>query len=64
MKAREWFNGDEVSQASKSERVLFGGATCGLIGEAEAVVAVRQWSFMYCSRGGGSGNSENDGCSG
>lgn len=40
--AREWSNEDDFSQASRSERVLSNGATYGLIGEAEVVVAARQ----------------------
>ena len=46
---------DESSQKGRSERVLSNDAICGLIGEAEAVVAARQWSLMYWSRGKGSG---------
>ena len=60
MRAREWFDEDNFSQASRLESVLSNDATCGLIGEVEAVVAVRQWSLMYCSRGGGSGDADND----
>ena len=53
---------DNFSQAIRSERVLSDGAIYGLIGEAEAVVAARQWSLMYCSRSGGS--VDNNDCSG
>ena len=38
---------DNISQKGRSERLLSDGAICGLIGEAEAVVAARQWSLMY-----------------
>ena len=38
---------DEISQKGRSERFLSDGVICGLIGEAEAVVAARQWSLMY-----------------
>ena len=62
--AREWFDEDDFSQASRSKSVLSDGATCGLIGEAEAVVAARQWSLMYYSHDGSSGDADNDGCSG
>ena len=31
----------------RSERFLSDGVICGLIGEAEAVVAARQWFLMY-----------------
>ena len=61
---RDWSNGDDFSQASRSKRVLSSGVTCGLIGEVEVVAAARQWSLMYYSRDRGSGDSENDGCSG
>ena len=64
MRAREWFDEEDFSQASRSESVLSNGATCGMIGEVEAVVAVRQWSLMYCSHSGGSDDVNNDGCSG
>ena len=64
MRACEWFDEDDFSQASKLDSVLSNGATCGLIREVEAVVAVRQWSLMYCSRGGGSGDADNDSYSG
>ena len=40
--ARGRFDEDDISQKGRSERLLFDGAICGLIGEAEAVVAVRQ----------------------
>ena len=36
MRVRGWFDGDNFSHLSRSERVLSGGAT--LIGDAEAVV--------------------------
>ena len=42
-------------QKGRSERLLSNDAICGLIGEAEAVVAARQWSLMYWSHGEGSG---------
>ena len=42
MRAHEWSNGNEVSQASRSKRVLSGEATYGMIEEAEAMVAARQ----------------------
>ena len=38
---------DDISQKGKSESFLSDGVICGLIGEAEAVVAARQWSLMY-----------------
>ena len=38
---------DDNSQKGRSERLLSDGVICGLIGEAEAVVAARQWSLMY-----------------
>ena len=63
MEAHDRSNEDIFSQASRSERVLSDGTICGLIREAETVVAVRQWSLMYCSRGGGSGAAHND-CNG
>ena len=53
---------DEISQKGRAERFLSDGVICGLIGEAEAVVAARQWSLMYWSRGGGSGAAHNNGC--
>ena len=62
--AHERFDEDDFSQASKSKRVISDGAICGLIREAEVMVATRQWSFMYCSRGGGSGAADNNGYSG
>ena len=37
----------KFSQKGRSEIFLFDGVICGLIGEAEAVVAARQWSLMY-----------------
>lgn len=49
--ACEWSDKDDFSQASKSERVLSNGATCGLIGE---MVVAMQWPLIYCSRGEGS----------
>ena len=63
MGACEGFDEEDFSQKSRSERVLSDGTICGLIREAETVVAVRQWSLMYCSRGGGSGAAHND-CNG
>ena len=45
--ARGWSDEDEISQKGRSERFLSDGVICGLIGEAEAVVAARQWSLMY-----------------
>ena len=63
--AYEWFDEDDFSQKSRSERVLSDGAICGLIGEGEAmVVSARQWSLMYLSCGGGSGFAHNDDHSG
>ena len=41
---------DEISQKGRSERLLSNDAICGLIGEAEAVLAARQLSVMYWSR--------------
>ena len=55
MEARGGSDEDEISQNGRSERLLSNDAVCGLIGEAEAVVAARQWSLMYWSRGEGSG---------
>ena len=52
------------SHKGKLERLLSNGAICGLIGEVEVVVAAKQWSLMYWSRGGGSGATHNNGCSG
>ena len=46
---------DEILQKGRSEILLSNDAICGLIGEAEAVVAARQWSLMHWSRGEGSG---------
>ena len=45
----------KFSQKGRSERLLSNDAICGLIGEAEAVVAARQWSLIHWSRGEGSG---------
>ena len=45
--ARGRFDEDDMSQKGRSERLLSDGAICGLIGEAEAVVAARQLSLMY-----------------
>ena len=45
---------DEISQKGRSERLLSNDAICGLIGEAEAMVAARQFSLMYWSCGEGS----------
>ena len=61
--ARERSDEDDFSQKSKSNRLLSDGAICGLIGEAEVVVAARQWSLMHWSRGGGNGATHNNGCS-
>ena len=55
MEVRGGFDEDEISQNGRSERLLSNDAICGLIGEAEAVVAARQWSLMYWSHGEGSG---------
>ena len=60
---RDRFDEDDFSQASKSERVFFDGATCGLIREVEVVVTTRQWSLMYYSCNGGNGGVDNNGCS-
>ena len=38
---------DDISQRGRSDRLLSDGAICGLIGEAKAVAAARQWSLMY-----------------
>jgi len=63
--ACEWFDEDNFfSQPSRLEGFLSNGVSCDLIGEAEAVVAARQWSLMYYSHGGGSGDSDDDDCSG
>ena len=45
--ARGWSDEDEISQKGRSERFLSDSVICGLIGEAEAVAAARQWSLMY-----------------
>ena len=63
MRPREWSKEDNFSQASKSERVLFDGATSGSIREAKVMVAARQWTLMYYSRGRGNSDTNNDGCS-
>ena len=63
MEARERSDEEDFSQKSRLERLLSDGAICGLIREAEVVVA-RQWSLMYWSCGGGSGAAHNNGCSG
>ena len=39
MEARGGSDDDDISQKGRSERLLSDGAICGLIGEAEAVVA-------------------------
>ena len=57
-----WSDEDEISQKSRSEILLSDGTICGLIGEAEAMVAARQWSLMYWSHGGGSDAAHNNGC--
>ena len=62
VEARGWSDEDEISQKGRSERFLSDGVICGLIGEAKAVVAARQWSLMYWSHGGGSGAAHNNGC--
>ena len=54
---------DNFSQKSRLDKVLSDGAICGLIREAEVVVAARQWSLMHWSRGGGNGATHNNGCS-
>ena len=64
MRAGDRSDVDNFLQASRSERVLSNGATRGLIREAEAMVAARQWSLMYCSHDEGSGDATNDGYSG
>ena len=38
---------DKNSQKGRLERVRSDDVICGLIGEAEAEVAARQWSLMY-----------------
>ena len=53
----------ETSFHQADQRVLSSGVTYGLVGEAEAVVAARQWSLMYCNCGG-SGDFDNDDYSG
>ena len=63
VEARGWSDEDEISPKGRSERLLSDGVICGLIEEAEAVVAARQWSLMYWSHGGGSGAAHNNGCS-
>ena len=55
MEARGRSDEDEILQNGRSERLLSNDAICGLIGDAEAAVAARQWSLMYWSRGEGSG---------
>ena len=62
--ARGRFDEDEISQISRSKRLLSNDAICGLIGEAEAVVAARQWSLMYWSRGEGNSAAHKNGCRG
>ena len=62
VEARGRSDEDEISQKGRSERFISDGVICGLIGEAEAVVAARQWSLMYWSHGGGSGAAHNNGC--
>jgi len=64
VEARERSDEDDFSQKSRSERLLFDGAICGLIGEVEVVVATRQWCLMCWSCGGGSGATHNNGCNG
>ena len=41
VEARGRSDGDEISQKGRSKRLLSNGTTCGLIEEAEAVVAAR-----------------------
>ena len=60
--ARGRSNEDEISQKGRSERFLSHSVICGLIREAEAVVAARQWSLMYWSHDGGSGAAHSNGC--
>ena len=55
---------DEILQKGRSEILLSNDAICGLIGEAEVVVAARQWSLMYWSRGEGSDAAHKNGCRG
>ena len=55
---------DNFSQKSRLDKVLFDGAICGLIREAEVVVATRQQSLMYQSPSGGNGAAHNDDYSG
>ena len=47
MEARGRSNEDEILQKGRSERLLSDGVIYGLIKEAEAVAAARQWSLMY-----------------
>ena len=47
VEARGRSDEDDFSQNGRSERFLSDGVICGLIGEAEVVVAARQWSLMY-----------------
>ena len=47
MEARGRSDEDDISQKGRSEKLLSDGVIYGLIGEAEAVVAARQWSLMY-----------------
>ena len=62
VEARGRSDEDDISQKGRSERLLSDGVICGLIGEAKAVVAARQWSLMYWSHDGGSGTAHNNGC--
>ena len=62
--ARGGSDEDEILQKGRSERLLSNDAICGLIGEAEAVVAARQWSLMYWSHDEGSGAAHKNGCRG
>ena len=62
VEARGRSDEDDISQKGRSERLLSDGVICGLIEEAEAVVAARQWSLMYWSHDGGSGAAHNNGC--
>ena len=59
--ARGGSDEEEISQKGRSERLLSNDAICGLIGEAKAVVAARQWSLMHWSRDEGSGAAHKNG---
>ena len=62
VEARGRSDEDDISQKGRSKSFLSDGVICGLIGEAEAVVATRQWSLIYWSHGGGSGIAHNNCC--